>query len=208
MADAIQPGGPSDADLVRRTTHGDREAFAVLYRRHQATIFRFARFMTGCDAAAEDVVQDVFLALMRDAARYDAGRAALSTYLYGVARHLTRRQLLRQRRFVALDALGMEREPEPIAANDPDADVLRRGAMRQLRRAILALPSRYREVVVLCDLEEVSYADAAATIGCPVGTIRSRLHRARQMLSHRLSATGTESGNNRVPAAVRMRCAV
>jgi len=208
MADAIQPGGASDADLVRRTARGDREAFSLLYRRHQATIFRFARFMTGCDAAAEDVVQDVFLALMRDASRYDAGRAALSTYLYGVARHLTRRRLLRERRFVALDALGVDREPEPLAATDPDADVLRRGAMRELRRAILALPSRYREVVVLCDLEELSYADAAATIGCPIGTIRSRLHRARQMLSLALSANGTESGNDRVPAAVRMRCAV
>ncbi|HEX5107871.1 MAG TPA: RNA polymerase sigma factor [Vicinamibacterales bacterium] len=208
MADAIQPGAVSDADLVRRTSRGDRDAFALLYRRHQATIFRFARFMTGCDAAAEDVVQDVFLALMRDAARYDARRAALSTYLYGVARHLTRRRLLRERRFVALDALDGERAPEPPAADDLDADVLRRGAMRQLRRAILALPSRYREVVVLCDLEEVSYADAAATIGCPIGTIRSRLHRARQMLSHTLSANGTESRNDRVPAAARLRCAV
>ena len=68
---------PSDADLMRRTARGDRDAFGHIYRRYQATIFRFARLMTGCNTAAEDIVQEVFLALMRDASTYSPERASL-----------------------------------------------------------------------------------------------------------------------------------
>jgi hypothetical protein len=84
----------SDIDLMRRTTAGDRDAFATLYQTHHATVYRFARLMTGSTAIAEDIVQEVFLALMRDASRYDPARASLTTYLYGSARHHTRRRLL------------------------------------------------------------------------------------------------------------------
>ena len=76
-------GTPSevDADLMRQTAAGDRDAFATLYRRHHAIVFRFARLMTGSQNAAEDIVQEVFLVVMRDAGRYDPARAALPTYL-------------------------------------------------------------------------------------------------------------------------------
>ena len=67
---------PDDADLMRRAAHGDRDAFAALYRRHQARVYRFARLMTGSSTAAEDIVQEVFLVVMRDAARYDPARRA------------------------------------------------------------------------------------------------------------------------------------
>src|SRR5688500_7591471 len=90
----------SDQALVERTAAGDREAFAALYRRHQGAVYRFARLMTGSPSAAEDIVQEVFLVLMKDAARYETERAALTTYLFGVARRVTRRRLLRERRFV------------------------------------------------------------------------------------------------------------
>src|SRR5688500_7745904 len=107
MGDARQAGalGAADEQLMRRTAAGDREAFAALYERHSATVYRFARLMTGSAAAAEDVVQDVFLVVMRNASRFDSTRASLPSYLYGIARHHTRRRLLRQRRFVALDAV-------------------------------------------------------------------------------------------------------
>src|SRR5262245_5161237 len=90
----------SDSDLMRRAAHGDRDAFTQLYRRHHGMVYRFARLMTGSTAAAEDIVQDVFLVVMRDAGRYDPARAALATYLYGVARHQTRRRIERERQFV------------------------------------------------------------------------------------------------------------
>jgi RNA polymerase sigma-70 factor (ECF subfamily) len=125
---------------------------------------------------------------MRDAARYDPRRSALSTYLYGVARHQTRRRLLRERRFVALDA-GASHVHNLAATGDAADDLMQRSEMIRLRRAILSLPSRYREIVVLCDVQDVSYADAAVTLECPLGTVRSRLHRARQLLAEKMRRT-------------------
>ena len=157
--------------------------------------------MTGSSPAAEDVVQEVFLALMKDAARYDAGRAALTTYLFGMARRVTRRRLLRERRFVELMNAGDG--AKDVAPNASEA-LERSDTLQRLRDAILSLPSRYREVVILCDLEGVTYETAAASIGCAIGTIRSRLHRARQLLATKLRRTdGTCTGTRAV-----MRCAV
>lgn len=204
MRNADDPVEATDADLMRRTAAGDRDAFAALYRRHSAMVFRFARLMIGCNAAAEDIVQEAFLALMRDATRYDPDRSALSTYLYGVARRQTRRRLLRDRRFVALESSRYEND-EPAADDDAAGDLLRRSDIARLRQAILSLPSRYREIVVLCDLQDLSYADAATTLECPVGTIRSRLHRARQLLAEKLLRSGARE---EVLARRTMRCAV
>src|SRR5262245_33750483 len=95
--------GQADGDLMQRTAQGDRDAFAAIYRRHHALIFRFARLMIGSSEAAEDVVQEVFLGVMRGAARYDPSRSTLTTYLYGAARHQVRRRLLRDRLFVSID---------------------------------------------------------------------------------------------------------
>jgi RNA polymerase sigma-70 factor (ECF subfamily) len=175
---------PSDRDLMHRTAAGDRDAFADVYRRHHAGVYRFARLMTGSGALAEDVVQEVFLVLMRNAARYDASRSTLSTYLFGIARHYTRRRLSRERRFVELDEQQAERCL--TAVDGPHTGLEQQHDLQRLRCAVLALPSRYREVIVLCDLQDVSYAEAAATIGCAVGTVRSRLHRARQILGDRV----------------------
>lgn len=175
----------SDGDLMRRTSEGDRDAFASLYRRHSGTVYRFARLMTGSDTAAEDVVQEAFLSLMRDAARYDPERASLSTYLYGIARHQTRRRLRLDRRFVTLVDEGAERLMT-LGATDVAGDLEKQDELQRLRRSILTLPSRYREAVILCDLQDVSYADAAAAMGCAVGTVRSRLHRARHLLGEKM----------------------
>jgi RNA polymerase sigma-70 factor (ECF subfamily) len=205
MCDATHhaAGDAIDADLMRRTAAGDRDAFASLYRRHHAIVFRFARLMTGSQSAAEDIVQEVFLVVMRDAGRYDASRAALPTYLYGVARHQTRRRLARDRRFVALDAMASQ--PLSVApAADPAETIERREDLERLRRAILSLPRKYREVIVLCDLQDVSYCDAARVLGCAIGTIRSRLHRARHLLTQKMGCVATGHSEDQVT----MRCAV
>jgi RNA polymerase sigma-70 factor (ECF subfamily) len=189
---------------MQRTAEGDRDAFAALYRRHQSSVYRFARLMTGSASAAEDIVQEVFLVVMRDAARYDAARAALTTYLYGVARHQTRRRLARDRQFVAFDDEAADACPQ-VAGADPSATIERRESLRRLRRAIVTLPPRYREVIVLCELQDVTYADAAAVLGCAIGTIRSRLSRARHLLGQKMACAAT-GGEDRHRLA--MRCAV
>ena len=101
-----------------------------------------------------------------------------------------RQRLERDRRLTPVD-FGDGREPAPEAGGPADqlAGLLRAERIDTLRRAVQALPVLYREAVVLCDLQEMPYGDAAEVIGCPVGTVRSRLHRARVMLAARISAS-------------------
>src|SRR5690349_15070401 len=147
-----------DATLLRRMAAGDEHAFTTLYRRRQAGIYRFALQMSGSEAIAEDVTQEVFLLLIREASAYDPGRGSLQAFLLGVARNYVLRLLERDRAGVPLDD-----ESEPCAA--PVDDVLttltRVETVEWVRQAVLALPAHYREVVVLCDLEELDYAQAA-----------------------------------------------
>jgi RNA polymerase sigma-70 factor (ECF subfamily) len=178
---------PSDLELLERMSLGDREALAVIFRRHQGTVYRFSRQMLGSKEAAEDVTQDVFVALARNAGRFNPSVASLSTYLYGIARNLVlqRYKRSRTRNEVNIDALDVA-DGAALAVAADQADSISRAQMtRQLRLAILRLPLHYREAVVLCELNGLSYEDAAAIAGCPVGTIRSRLSRARQMLVER-----------------------
>jgi len=206
MREALRatPGELADSDLMGRTANGDRDAFAALYRRHHAMVYRFARLMTGSTSAAEDIVQEVFLVVMRDAGRYDPTRAALPSYLYGVARHQTRRRLARDRQFVALDP-GDAESTQHLAEDHLTEAIERREALQRLRRAILSLPRRYREVIVLCDLQDVSYSDASAAIGCAIGTIRSRLHRARHLLTQKMGRAAPSEEDHQ---PLTMRCEV
>ena len=177
----------TDEDLLLDIHSGDEQAFVSLYRRRQAAIFRFALHMSGSESLAEDITQEVFLTLLRDDCGYDAERGSLSGYLFGIARKLVLRSVERGRSDFVLDAdLEISAFPQLAVDDDPLSELTRREGLEALRRAVLALPRRYREVVVLCDLEEVDYADAAAALGCPIGTVRSRLHRARALLLEKL----------------------
>jgi RNA polymerase sigma-70 factor (ECF subfamily) len=183
-----RPRQDTDDDLLLQMRSGDEEAFVELYRRRQGAIFRFALHITGSRALAEDITQEVFLALIRDDCGYDPERGTLSGYLFGIARKLVLRNIERGRADVALEGDDGEAGwPELAVCPDPLADLTHGEGIAALRRAVLALPRRYREVVVLCDLEEVDYADAALILGCPIGTVRSRLHRARALLLEKLN---------------------
>jgi RNA polymerase sigma-70 factor, ECF subfamily len=179
-----------DDELLRRAAAGDAPAFAELFRRRHPDVFRFALHLTGSVPTAEDVVQDVFMVVARDGARYDAARATVAAWLCGIARNFVRQRLDRDRRLTSVD---FAHDGEPLAVDDgvadPLADLLRAERIETLRCAVRALPLPYREAVVLCDLQEMSYGDAAAALGCPVGTVRSRLHRARTLLAARLAVS-------------------
>ncbi len=198
----------SDHQLFERLRAGQEQAFVALYHRRQPALYRFALQMSGSAPVAEDITQEVFLALLRDECGYDPDRGSLIAYLFGIARKLLLRQFERRRSDVPVDAAGKEdwRFAEPVDASDPLADLAGRERVEALRRAVSSLPHRYREVVVLCDLEEVDYAEAAAALGCPIGTVRSRLHRARLLLAEKLREE--RHGGASVPAWKAARCEI
>ncbi|HLX42835.1 MAG TPA: RNA polymerase sigma factor [Bryobacteraceae bacterium] len=172
----------SESDLLRRMLSGDEDAFTALYRLRQSAVYRFALQMTGKVTVAEDVTQEVFMALMEHGRRFDPARGTLASFLYGIARNLVLRRIER--------AHATEELTDAIEDCPGDVDLLqdltRRETIEQVRRAVLSLPGAYREAVVLCDLQDLSYQDAAAALDCPVGTVRSRLNRGRAMLVKKL----------------------
>jgi RNA polymerase sigma-70 factor (ECF subfamily) len=191
---------PPDAALMLRIAAGDRHAFTELFRRRRNAVYRVALLMTGRGAIAEDIAQDVFLTVMREARRYEPSRSTVTAWLCGIARNLAKRRLEQDVRVVALANADDTEAGVPVVHPDPIADMAAAQHVEELRRAILKLPVRYREVVVLCDLQELSYADAAAALDCAVGTVRSRLHRARALLAAKMRA-----GNN-VRSSIIKRC--
>jgi RNA polymerase sigma-70 factor (ECF subfamily) len=179
-----EPDPPDDV-LIERISAGDRDAFAELYRRHHSDICRFATHMSGSSTAAEDIVHEAFVAVINSASRYRPGRTTAKLWLLGIARNHARRARA-VRPTVSLHDQAQTEAAELAVEVDPVADLDRRRHLAALRRAVLGLPVRYREAVVLCDLHELSYTDAATTMGCAIGTVRSRLHRGRVLLARQL----------------------
>jgi len=218
--------GSSDDALVELLRRGDEEAFSLLFKQHQARLYRFAYHMSSSHSIAEETIQETFLTLIRQPERFDPTRGSVSAFLFGIARNHVLRALERDRRFEPLDAEpasngsngdGNLAAQEHASEGEDSASTLarleRHERIESVRRAVLSLPLVYREVVVLCDLEQRSYADAAARLECPVGTVRSRLNRARGLLLAKLgtppvtadSASGKESGISAGDQAGRWR---
>jgi RNA polymerase sigma-70 factor, ECF subfamily len=204
----IRPKEPSDSELLRRMGAGDQEAFRTIYQRCQGPIYRFALHMTGNTFLAEDVTQEVFMTLIQERARFDPSRGTLSAYLFGMGRNLLLRRLDREQVYVPFLEHGREngggngerKNGAHAVLVMPPNDILRSETIDRVRLAVSSLPPSYREVVVLCDLEEMSYDEAARVMECAVGTVRSRLHRARALLTeklrdfHRPAATSATGG--------------
>jgi len=201
MSEAIEL---TDDALLRRMMAGDEEAFTLLYRRRHPSIFRFAMHMSGNVAVAEDVTQDVFMTLIRDPKRFDPARGSVAGFLLGVARNHLLKRWEQDRRAVPLaddaDELGRTLAGNTRSGNG-NGNTTGNGngtihsshdlftsleTVARVRQALRSLPENYREAVVLCDLEEMSYEEAAEALDCPVGTVRSRLHRARALLLEKL----------------------
>jgi RNA polymerase sigma-70 factor (ECF subfamily) len=207
----LEANEPRDLELMRRLSAGDEDAFLEFYRRHQGGVYRYALHMTGRPEAADDVVQETFMTLIRHAGKYDEGRGAPAAFLYGVARNHVRKLQEKERRYVSLPgeecgefvleksaARSQSNGNERYAVAPSGTGSVLQGLEEEetilmLRDAILTLPLHYREPVTLCDLQGKSYEDAAALLACPVGTVRSRLNRARSILLEKLRPRRTET---------------
>jgi RNA polymerase sigma-70 factor, ECF subfamily len=178
-----------DQELLRQLAKGNETAFCSLYGRYQGPLYRFILHMSGNSATAQEVTQEVFMLLIDKPRGYQSEKGSVAGYLFGIARNLTRRIMQRSRLDLPVDDESLEGMGEPALASDLDvlAELSSAELLEILRKAVLALPEPYREVVALCDLEELNYADAAAILECSPGTVASRLHRARAMLKTKLS---------------------
>jgi RNA polymerase sigma-70 factor (ECF subfamily) len=177
--------------LLARLRQGDEEAFVALYRRHKDAVYRFALLRTGSAHQAADLTQEAFLHLMARPEQYDPGRGSIAAWLCGVARNLARRESAAREDATDPEALTAE------AAADGDGPVERLLAgetAEQVRAALAAVPPHYRDVLVLCEIAELSYAETAQVCGIDIGTVRSRLSRARAHLAEQLGRRGLMRG--------------
>jgi RNA polymerase sigma-70 factor (ECF subfamily) len=192
---------PSDADLLSQVAAGRaaRDAIGALYRRHATAVYRYAWLVSGSEAAAADVVQDTFVAVLDQARGFDPQRGTCAAWLCGIARHLALRRF--DARAVAVDDLdGLQDAAAARGELDlpplPEDSVARAQALQRLHAAIRALPPHYRDVLILVELQEMSYADAALAAGIELGTVRSRLSRAKARLLELLQGDDATAGKD------------
>jgi RNA polymerase sigma-70 factor (ECF subfamily) len=176
--DEMDPGSNDrlDVRLLADIAAGVEQAFVELYRRRHNDVYRFAFAMAKSRSFAQDVTQEVFLNVLENASRFDSAKGSVRAWLFGCARYVT------------LDRLRLERRwtddmPADVATLDGDERLIADQRVERLHAAIARLPVEYREALVLFELQELSYAETAAVLGCPVGTVRSRLHRGRALLA-------------------------
>jgi RNA polymerase sigma-70 factor (ECF subfamily) len=175
-----------DGRLLQLMIAGEERGFVGLYRKYQAPVYRFC-LQIGTRHIAEEVTQETFLALMRTPHKYQGERGPLLLYLFGIARNLAWKSARRDRLYAALD----EDRELPASGSDLANDLARKEQMIRVRHAILSLPRKYREVIVLCSLQELSYEEASTVVGSSIGTVRSRVHRAKQLLVRKLKESGS-----------------
>jgi RNA polymerase sigma-70 factor (ECF subfamily) len=178
-----------DEELLKRSAKGDEEAFTVLYRRHADVLYRFAFRMTGSSWGAEEIVQDVFMTLVREPGKYDAERGTLPAFLFGITRNKIMKHNERLPREISLVERQEDGSGGGLTLRDSFTPAMwaeQRERLEKVRAAVMELPIEFRETVVLCELEEMTYDQAARMLDCPIGTIRSRLHRGRALLLAKL----------------------
>jgi RNA polymerase sigma-70 factor (ECF subfamily) len=189
MASAHQPAGRSDAELLHLALAGEEPAFVLLYERLKGAIFRYAFYMTNSKSAAEEVTQEVFISLLKEGRKYRADLGDVAAFAFGMARNFVRRIDRRERPYQPLpsdEALENLSGDLICKSESLPGQMIRGELVEKMRSAIASLPEHYRQAVVLCDLCELSYADAASRLQCAVGTIRSRLNRAHTLLAQKL----------------------
>jgi RNA polymerase sigma-70 factor (ECF subfamily) len=175
----------SDAELIRRSRLGDGAAFEVVVSRHERAVFRLARAITQTSEDAEDVLQETFLSAFRAADGY-RGAASVRTWLLSIARHAAIRHEMRESRLPVTDLSAEDLRLDAGWGSDPEEIVIAAQQQRRLRDAVESLPSRYREILILRDLEQMSGEQVALLLGTSLAAVKSRLHRARLHLLAKL----------------------
>ncbi len=164
----------NEPDLIRSARNGDEYAFLALYHRHRRAVFQFAWRMTRSQSAAEDIVQECFLALMQGAA-FNTARGELRTYLYGIARNLVFRRL-------KISERETDETIDAPANVDTLDDLISAERSELIATAVARLPILQREAIVLFTYEELPLEEIARIANIDVGAVKSRLHRARESL--------------------------
>lgn len=177
-----------DIELLARIAAGDEEAFIALYRLRRHEIYRYAYSMVRSVSLAQDVTQEVFLKILERSANFNPSRGSVRAWLYGCARIVVLNRFRQERRY------KHEVHEQSVDCNGAE-EVQRRQQLDILHMAIMSLPVEYRDALVLFELAELSYSECATVMGCAVGTVRSRLHRARALVaarvrSHDITAAG------------------
>jgi RNA polymerase sigma-70 factor (ECF subfamily) len=188
---AMPPHDPAHENaLLARMKQGDEAAFTALYRRHKDGVYRFALLYCGSTAIAADVTQDTFMHFIGHPNAYDPTRGAIGAWLCGIARNLARKSL--SGREDATDPAALHDDAHlaesQVDSHSPLEHMLRDEAAEAVRLAVASIAPHYRDVLILCELSELSYAETAQVCGIDIGTVRSRLHRARAQLATRLGA--------------------
>lgn len=180
------PGG--DAHLVQATLGGNQQAFGVLVERYQDRLFNTLVRFTGSRHDASDLVQDAFVqALVKlDSFR---GEAQFYTWLYRIAMNLSLSQRRKRRPVASVDVARERAGEEPMdQAETPDQGLIRRERAQVVQQALLQLGDEHRQILVLREMECCSYDQIGEILQVPVGTVRSRLFRARMQLKEQLEA--------------------
>jgi RNA polymerase sigma-70 factor (ECF subfamily) len=188
----------SDEELVRRYLEGDVQAFGTLVERHERRIYNLALRMTGREEDARDATQDAFLSALRKLKTF-RGEAAFTTWMHRVTVNACYDLLRKRQRAPLLHERDDEDGPPHAEPASPD----HAGSVDlsiDVRQALLQVPTDFRAVLILCDVQDLAYEDAAAALGVPVGTVKSRLHRGRVALAR---ALGAPPGTRERPDAER-----
>ncbi|WP_394888698.1 sigma-70 family RNA polymerase sigma factor [Mesorhizobium sp. AaZ16] len=180
----------SDRDLVGRVARGDRAAVRLLFMRHHARVYRFVARQTGSEAMADDIANEVFLELWRQAPRFE-GRSEVSTWLLGIARFKALSHL-RKKSEAWLDEDAAAAVAD--SADTPEVTVMKENKAAALRRMVDALPEEHRTVVDLAYYHGKSVAEIGEILSIPVATVKTRMFYARKKLGEALKAAGHDRG--------------
>ena len=189
--------------LLARMKQGDEPAFVALYRRHKDAVYRLALLYCGSQQQAADVTQDTFIHFIKSPGQYDPARGTLGSWLCGIARNLARKAAGEREIATDPERFGDDAAPfeEHIERDTPLERLLRGETAELVRRALHAIAPHYRDVLILCELSELTYAEAAQVCGIDIGTVRSRLSRARAQFAQRLAREGLLAGRRALEAS-------